>query len=101
MTVRTKRRWNLLGVALLFGAAACTPFSKKMDSWTGQPIERWLAIPDKGGEHVQEVRGPDEQGTKIYVISISKHCQVFWTVNAQGIITAWRSEGSGCKYLTQ
>jgi hypothetical protein len=71
-----------------------------MDSWIGQPVEKYLAIPDKGTEKIEEVRGPDERGHKIYVISIEKQCRFFWDVDAQGIVTAWRSEGSHCKYYT-
>jgi len=46
------------------------------------------------------VQGPDAEGNKVYVIRIEKKCRVFHTVNASGIITAWRSEGSACKHYT-
>jgi len=49
---------------------------------------------------LEEVQGPDAEGNKVYVIRIEKKCRVFHTVNASGIITAWRSEGSACKHYT-
>ena len=67
----------------------------------GRSIEEWLAIPDKGRERVEEVRGPHAAESKVYVIWIEAHCRVFWTVNTEGIITGWRSEGSACKHYWQ
>jgi ABC-type uncharacterized transport system permease subunit len=89
-------------VALSFGVwlAACTPFSRKMDSWIGHPVQQWLDIPDKGGERLEEIRGPDRLGNRVYVISIERNCHVFWTVDAQGIMRSWQSEGAACKYYT-
>ena len=93
-----------LRLAVLIGAlslAGCyTKFSTKMDSWIGAPIQDWIDIPDKGTEVLEEVQGPDAEGNKVYVIRIEKKCRVFHTVNASGIITAWRSEGSACKHYT-
>jgi hypothetical protein len=69
-----------------------------MASWVGVPMKQWLDIPDKGGEYVEEIRGPDANGDRVYVIHIERKCRLFWTVNSHGIITAWSSEGSACKY---
>ena len=74
-----------------------TRFSVKMNNWIGHPIQEGLDIPEKGGEYVEEIRGPDEDGNRIYVIHVGRRCRTFQTVNAQGLITGWTSEGSGCK----
>jgi hypothetical protein len=71
-----------------------------MDSWVGQPIAPYLAIPDRGGETLEEVRGPDANGNKTYVFRLDKTCRVFWNVDGGGIVRSWESEGSGCKYYT-
>jgi hypothetical protein len=54
----------------------------------------------RGDTKLEEIRGPDRYGNRIYVMSIGKKCLKFWTVDAQGIITGGRHEGSACKYLT-
>jgi len=97
----TGKAFRLVALIGLLNLAGCyTSFSSKMDSWIGTPIQDWINIPDKGGETIEEVQGPDAKGDKIYVIRIEKKCRLFYTVNAQGIITAWRSEGSACKHYT-
>lgn len=94
-----RRRW---AVFVVFASlVACTSFDSKLDSWNGHPIQEWLDIPDKGGERVTEIRGPDAAGNKIYVVAVSKKCTVFWTVNDAGIIIAGTHEGSDCKFYTQ
>jgi hypothetical protein len=98
---RASGHGHLLICMLVALLAACTPFSSKLDSWNGAPIQAWLDIPDKGGEKVTEIRGPDDAGNRIYVVAVSKQCTVFWTVNDAGIIVAGRYEGSACKYYTQ
>ena len=88
-------------ISLLSLAGCYTSFSSKMDSWIGAPIQNWLDLLDKrGGDVLEEVQGPDAEGNKVCVIRIEKKCRVFHTVNANGIITAWRSEGSACKHYT-
>ncbi len=88
----------LLCFFLLAGASGCmTRFSVKMNNWIGHPIQQWLDIPDKGGAYVEEIRGPDENGNRIYVTYIRPRCRAFRTVDAEGIITGWTSESSGCK----
>ena len=78
---------------------ACISFAKKNDSWIGIPIERYLNISDTRAR-IEETRGPDLRGHKIYVEWVEKKCRVYWDVDAGGIITSWRSEGSACKYYT-
>jgi hypothetical protein len=81
-------------------ATACTPFATKKDLWVGFPIDRYLDIYDTRAR-IEETRGPDARGNKIYVERIEKQCRVYWDVDAGGIITGWRSEGSACKHYWQ
>ena len=98
---RSKRSCLRLFAAASSLLAACTPFDTKLDSWNGHPIQEWLAIPDKGGEHVIEIRGPDAAGQLVYVIAVSKDCTVFWTVDEAGIIVSWKHDGAACKHYWQ
>lgn len=86
----------MIAVAFITG---CTPFSDKMKSWVGSPIERRLNI-EGARELIHKADGPDSRGHTIYVEWVEKKCQVFWDVDSDGIIAEWRSEGSACKYYT-
>lgn len=94
-----RRPWALFVVCA--SLVACTSFDSKLDSWNGHPIQAWLDIPNKGGERVTEIRGPDAAGNKIYVVAVSQKCTVFWTVNNAGIIVSGTHEGSACKHYWQ
>jgi len=81
-------------------ATACTPFATKMDSWVGIPIQRRLNF-DEGRAQIQATGVPDTSGQVVYVERIEKKCHVYWDVDAAGVITGWRSEGSACKHYWQ
>lgn len=103
-TIRSRRLRLGFAIGLLIMSsclAACSSFASTMNSWIGKPIEPYLAIQDRGGETLDEIRGPDERGHKIYVFTVEKNCRVFWDVDAQGIVTGWKSEGWACKHYWQ
>jgi hypothetical protein len=86
---------NLLASTLM-ALAACTPFDTKLDSWIGRPIdEKPSALP-------MEIGVPDSKGNRIYTerVGNNEDCVVYWTVNREGVMVAWKHEGRSCRSLT-
>jgi hypothetical protein len=100
--MKNSGRSTALGVAIfcLLLLSSCGSFSSKMDSWIGRPMQERLDILGTGGDQLEEVTNPDQNGNRVYVTSTKRGCRMFWTVDAQGIMRSWRSEGSACKYYT-
>ena len=93
------RRYLLLTAVVVI--AGCGSFGSKMNTWVGSPFERHLDVSDTR-TRIEEKRGPDDRGHVTYVerIQNGENCRVIWDVDAQGLITGWRSEGSACKWYT-
>ena len=101
MRSRVTSQFCMTSIIGLFAISVmgCQSFDRKLDSWVGAPIERFLSVPDQLPP--EAIRGPDEQGHRTYVTRIGrKDCMVYWNVDGAGIIRGWRHEGSSCKYYT-
>jgi hypothetical protein len=75
---------------------ACTPFDTKLNTWIGKHVdEKPSAVPMEIGE-------PDSTGSRIYAerVGSDEDCVVYWTVNREGIMVAWKHEGRSCRSLT-
>jgi hypothetical protein len=86
---------GMIGLIIVLLSGCMTSFSSKMDSWVGNPITDRLEFPKA---KIRELSGRDRQGNRVYLEDWDSDCEVYWTVNASGVITGWSSEGKACKY---
>jgi hypothetical protein len=66
-----------------------------MESWVGLPMARRLSLSEI---RIEKISDPDSQGNVTYTEKVENNCRVFWAVDADGIISAWSSDGKACKY---
>ena len=90
------RRWTVL--ALCLSISGCVHlFEDSMKSWVGAPLSEFQQKYKNDSKLIGALPG-SERGTTVYAYSLTylNPCTVYWTVNADGIITAWRHEGGNC-----